>query len=85
MSDLLMSFANKFAQEEIDAVSFSEAYICLWKIERDLGYSCSDERSTSEKLSTIFCLVDLLNIEPNRLAYELSSEQLLSKVREIIG
>ena len=47
---------------------FVERYIDAWRAERDSGVVLQDDRLTRQKLSSIFCVVDMYNPEPRRIA-----------------
>ena len=59
MSIILLKFAESFVRSRISPDVFSNAYIELWRIERDAGILQFDPRDLSECLSTIFCLADM--------------------------
>lgn len=56
MSLTLLEFARSYVAGRLKAEVFSEAYIKLWKIERDSNVLQLDEPSLSECLSSIFVL-----------------------------
>ncbi|WP_267100944.1 colicin immunity domain-containing protein [Xanthomonas sacchari] len=86
MSTLLFDFAKSFALGRMDARVFSEAYIELWRIERDRGILREDMAPLSECLSSIFCLADMYNGEAEaRQHFELDEADLLSKVCDEIN
>lgn len=84
MSLALIRFAESFSVGRISASVFAEAYVELWKIERDLGLLTADGWSTSEKLSSLFVVSDLYNGDEKRLEYELDECALLSEVLKIL-
>lgn len=84
MSITVLALARSFSTERLTADEFSNAYMELWKFERDNNLLQEDESSLSECLSSIFCMADLYNPEPDREEYELDEEQLRVKVVELI-
>lgn len=84
MSNLILDFAKSFTDGRLSASAFAEAYIELWRIERDKKSILNYDEKLSECLSSIFCLADLYNPDIDRDDYELDDEQLRSKVFELI-
>lgn len=85
MSVVLLEFAKSFAVGRLSAVVFSEAYIELWKIERNKGLLLADTSALSEYLSSIFCAADMYcGDDELREEYELNDEQLRSEVCRIL-
>ncbi|CDL86221.1 colicin immunity domain-containing protein [Xenorhabdus cabanillasii] len=85
MSLLLLEFSKSFVKGKICAQVFADAYIELWRIERDNNNILNYNDKLSECLSSIFCLADMYNPEQDdRLSYELNDEQLREKVSELI-
>lgn len=81
MSVVLFEFARSFVVGRLSAAVFSEAYIELWKIERDKGLLVADELVLNECLSSIFCVADMYCGDGElREKYELDEEQLRSEV-----
>jgi hypothetical protein len=80
MSEALLIFARRFVRGDLDAPSFTDAYIQQWKVERDSGLLISDDAQVSEALSSIFCLADLFNPDHDRAQYEFDEVRLRSKV-----
>lgn len=85
MSYLLLDFAKSFSSGRLSAAVFADAYIELWRIERDNENVLKYDAAISEGLSTIFCLADLYNPEDDREEYELDDEQLQEQVLQIIN
>lgn len=56
MSRTILEFTKSFVVGGLSAEIFSEAYIELWKIERDSNLLQLDEPSLNECLSSIFVL-----------------------------
>ena len=85
MSCILLEFAKSFASERLSAEIFSDAYIELWKIERDKGLLLRDSSELSECLSSMFCAADMYcaNVEL-REEYELNGEQLRAEILRLI-
>ncbi|GGY45672.1 colicin immunity protein [Bacterioplanes sanyensis] len=80
MSITILALAKSFSSGRLTSSEFSNAYIELWRFERDNNLLQKDESSLSECLSSIFCVADLYNPDADREEYELDDEQLLSKV-----
>ncbi|MDY4341363.1 colicin immunity domain-containing protein [Xanthomonas sp. LF07-6] len=86
MSTVLFDFARSFALGRLDARVFSEAYIELWRIERDRGILREDMAPLSECLSSIFCFADMYSEDAEaRQNFELDEAGLFSKVCEEIN
>lgn len=84
MSITILALAKSFSTERLTAYEFSNAYMELWKFERDSNLLQNDESDLSECLSSIFCIADLYNPEPDREEYELDDEHLRGKVVELL-
>ena len=85
MSIILLSFVESFLKGRLSAEIFSEAYMELWKIERDNGFTLSDEPSLSECLSSIFCASDTYcPDETLRRECEFDEEQLRKEVSSLV-
>lgn len=85
MSVVLLEFAKSFALDRLSATVFSEAYIELWKIERDGGWLIKDSSALSECLSSIFCAADMYSANGElREEYELNDEKLRDEVCRLI-
>ncbi len=84
MSVVILEFAKSFIKERLSAEVFADAYIELWRIERDNHILLKDDERLSECLSSIFCLADLYNPEPDREEYELDDKQLYDQVLQLI-
>lgn len=82
MSLIVLEFAKSFVNGRITAQVFAEAYIELYRIERDNGLLLKDEDSVSECLSTIFCLADLYNPDSDKEEYELNDKQLIEQIEQ---
>ena len=82
MSLIALEFAKSFVTGRITAQVFAEAYIELYRIERDNGLLLKDEDSVSECLSTIFCLADLYNPDSDKEEYELNDKQLIEQIEQ---
>jgi hypothetical protein len=68
----------------LQAAVFADAYIELWKIERDRHMLQDDAEDLSECLSSIFCAADMYSQDDSRAAYELDDEMLKLEVSRII-
>jgi hypothetical protein len=84
MSATLFKFARSFVNGRLTADEFANAFLELWKIERDSGLLRADEDRLSVCLSSIFCVADLYNPDSDRDAYELDSTQLRIAVDTLI-
>ncbi|QMV53026.1 colicin immunity domain-containing protein [Ewingella americana] len=84
MSFVVLEFAKSFVRGRLNGTVFTEAYSELWRIERDSGLTLKDEDKLSECLSSIFCLADLYNPEPDREDYELDEEQLRDQISKLV-
>ncbi|PIT08413.1 colicin immunity protein [Snodgrassella communis] len=82
MSIIILEFARSLVNERIAPQVFVEAYIELYRIERDNNLLIKDEDSISKCLSTIFCLADLYNPESDRDEYELDDQQLIEQIEQ---
>jgi hypothetical protein len=81
MSLVLLDFAKSFIDGRISALVFSEAYIELWRIERDKNLLLADGPKLSECLSSIFCAADMYCADDKlRRDYEFNAEQLRAEV-----
>lgn len=80
MSLITLEFARSLVNGRIAPQVFVEAYIELYRIERDNNLLIKDEDSISECLSTIFCLADLYNPDSDKDEYELDDQQLIEKI-----
>lgn len=76
MSLLLTKFINSYIDGRVSTQTFVDAYIELWRIERDMGILPQDEPLLSEVLSSVFCIVDLYNPEVDRENYEFDDDAL---------
>ncbi|MDI3275917.1 colicin immunity domain-containing protein [Pseudomonas sp. AL03] len=85
MSLIILEFAKSFVAGRLSAEIFSEAYIELWKIERDNNFLQRDTANLSECLSSIFCAADMYSPGDSREEYELDDEGLKLEVVKLIG
>jgi len=84
MSLTILEFARSFVAGRLTAEIFSEAYIELWKIERDRNLLQLDEPSLNECLSSIFCAADMYEPSESREEYELDDEMLRTEVASLV-
>lgn len=84
MSITILEFANSFVKGRVPAATFVDAFSELWKIERDGKILQNDDEQLSERLSTIFCLVDLFNPGEEKETYELNAMQLRGKISALL-
>lgn len=80
----MLEFARSFVAGRFAAEIFSEAYIELWKIERDSNVLQLGEPSLSEYLSSIFCAADMYEPGDSRDEYEFDDEMLRSEVAKLV-
>lgn len=86
MSIVLLEFSRSFTRGRLSADIFSDAYIELWKIERDKGISIRDDANLSEILSSIFCVADMYcGDDASRRDYELDSIGLRREVENLLS
>lgn len=84
MSLTILEFARSFVAGRLTAEIFSEAYIELWKIERDRKILQLDEPLVNECLSRIFCAADMYEPSETREKYEFDDEMLRSEVATLV-
>lgn len=82
MSITLLNFIKAYLNERIDTHCFVNAYIELWRIERDLGISNIDEEKLSLFLASIFYISDLYNPEYDKEEFEFNDKELFEKIYE---
>lgn len=82
MSITLLNFTKAYLDKRIDTRSFVNAYIELWRIERDLGLSIMDEGKLNLLLSSIFYMVDLYNPDIDKDEYEFDDERLFIHISQ---
>ncbi|WP_368540818.1 colicin immunity domain-containing protein [Enterobacter soli] len=84
MSYLLIEFARSFGSGRLSAVAFADAYMELWRIERDSKNILNYDVNVSECLSSIFCVADMYNPDDDRDQYEFDEEQLRNEINKLI-
>lgn len=84
MSKTLLEFAKSFVHGRLSARVFSEAYVELWKIERDQGFPALDGPLVDECLSSIFCASDMYSPLDSRKDYEFNEEKLALEVSRLL-
>ncbi|GFM84102.1 colicin immunity protein [Pseudomonas cichorii] len=84
MSLTVLEFAKSFLAGRVSAEIFSEAYMELWRIERDKGLVFEDSISLSECLSSIFCAADMYNPDESRDEYEFDDAKLRCEVAGLL-
>ncbi|RMR13703.1 colicin immunity domain-containing protein [Pseudomonas syringae group genomosp. 3] len=84
MSLTILEFARSYAAGRLTSETFTEAYIELWKIERDRNVLQLDEPSLSKCLSSIFCAADMYEPDDSREEYELDDGILRAEVANLI-
>lgn len=84
MSQKLLESVERFLRGETPVEVFVDQYIDHWRAERDSGEMLADDPVTSEKLSSIFCAVDMYAPEEDRLEYEYDEAQLRVEIRKLL-
>lgn len=84
MSLTLLNFAKSFINDRVDVNVFVEAYMELWRIERDAGILVKDDAALSQCMSSMFCLTDLYNPDFDRDEHELNAQQLYTEISNLI-
>lgn len=84
MSLSLLELAKKFTKGDLSSEEFVEKFAMQWREERDSGSVLLDADDLSEKLSTIFCFIDLYNPDSNREDYEYDEHRLHTEVENTI-
>ncbi|OPA85727.1 colicin immunity protein [Pseudomonas fluorescens] len=84
MSLTILEFARSYVAGRLSSEVFSEAYIELWKIERDRNILKLDEPPLSECLFSIFCAADMYEPNESREEYEFDDEMLRSEVATLV-
>ncbi|MEB8292135.1 colicin immunity domain-containing protein [Klebsiella michiganensis] len=84
MSYLLIEFARSFGSGRLSAVAFADAYMELWRIERDSKNILNYDENVSECLSSIFCVADMYNPDDDRDQYEFDEEELRKEINKLI-
>ncbi len=84
MSLTILEFARSYVEGRLKAEIFSEAYIELWKIERNRNVLQLDSPSLSECLSSIFCAADMYQPDESRGEYEFDDERLRVEVARLL-
>jgi hypothetical protein len=84
MSESLLELVKSFMEKEVSADRFSRSYMELWKVERDTYLLQKDDKTLSQCLSSIFCLADLYNPDPDRESYELDENLLRARISELL-
>jgi hypothetical protein len=85
MSLSLLELAKEFTRGGLSAEEFAEKFAILWREERDSEVALLDDDDLSEKLSTIFCFVDLYDPNDDREDYEYDARRLRTEIENLIG
>lgn len=80
MSILLVEFTKSYIRGRLNTQTFVDAYMELWKIERDTFITLKDDDLLSEVLSSIFCVVDLYNPDDDKEEYEFDNNGLYKQI-----
>ena len=83
MSKKLLEYVDRFLRGDIPLNEFVDNYVDDWRAERDSDDLLADDPITSEKLSSIFCIVDLYNPDDDREEYELNETRLREEVQKV--
>lgn len=83
MSKQLLDSVERFLQGETPVEEFVDTYSDQWRAERDSDELLADDPITSEKLSSLFCLVDLYNPDDDREDYEYDEERLRVEMQKV--
>ena len=84
MNVTILEFARSFVNERLLADEFANAYMELWKIERDNNVLQEYEGNVDECLSSIFCVADIYNPNSDRDDYELDEDKLRAEVKRLM-
>lgn len=84
MSAQLLVLVKEFLAGERDARSFTDEYRTQWKLERDKGTLQLDSPKMSEKLSSIFCVIDMYNPDTDREDYEYDEPRMRSELSSLV-
>jgi hypothetical protein len=84
MSIALVEFIRSFNRGETPLDSFVDEYPRRWRTERDSGVLDEDRPVVQELNSTVFCLIDMFNPEPDAFDYELDAQQLKQEVAKAL-
>jgi hypothetical protein len=84
MSRALLNFVEQYLTSKTDTSAFVNQYIDQWKKERDTNISLADDPFTSETLSSVFCLTDMFNPEPDRDSDELDEAGLRAALEKLL-
>ncbi|OAT15540.1 colicin immunity domain-containing protein [Buttiauxella noackiae] len=85
MSISIYTFTKSFANERLSADEFVNAYMELWRIERDNKQLSQDNQDLSEYLSSVFCLADSYNPEDDRDDHEIDENKLREQIISMIN
>lgn len=84
MSVSALALAKSFVSGRLDADEFANAFMEVWRYERDASILINDGDELNQCLSTIFCLADIYNSDEDKEEYELDQAQLRSKISDVI-
>lgn len=83
MSKQLLDSVSLFLQGITPLPAFIDEYVDAWRCERDSGATLEDDPITSEKLSSIFCAIDMYNPSGDREEYEFDENRLRFEIQKI--
>lgn len=84
MNITILEFARSFVDGRLSANEFANAYMELWKIERDNNILQEYSSDIDGCLSSIFCSADLYSSDSDKEEYELDEEGLRTQVRNFL-
>lgn len=83
MSKQLLDTVELFLRGDTPVSQFVDNYIDAFRNERDSGKTLEDDPITSEKLSSVFCVIDMYNPEDDREEYEYDEDRLRLETQKI--
>lgn len=84
MIDMMIEYLRKFVEGRINALVFSESYIELYKIYRQVKFIPGNE-TADELLSTTFTASDNYSPSPSRREHEFDDQQLHDEISMLIN
>ena len=84
MTYTILEFVNSFVNSRLSADDFANAYLELWRIEREREVWKHKEYDLGGVLASIFCVADLYNPDDDKEDYEFNDDQLKHKVIELL-
>ena len=84
MSKSLLLLATAFLENKIEPKVFAEEYMAEWRRQRDSEGVRLAVPQINEALSTIFCMADMFNPNPDREEYEFDETRLRKEVGQVM-